>query len=489
MNLSKSILLLFLFASLKACKNGNIDLSVNKDRANVVFIIVDDLGWSDLGCYGSSFYETPNIDELAEEGVRFTRGYASSPVCSPTRSSILTGKNPARTHNTAYFGDLQPNDITEGYTKPLIPPKYQDYLGPDEKTLAEALKDNGYHTFFAGKWHLGPEGFWPEDNGFDENKGGWTNGGPYGGDKYFSPYGNPNLKDGPDGEHLPDRLANETVDFIRKNKDNPFFAYLSFYSVHTPLMGRPDLVEKYNYKKSLLLSKDSIYGTEGANKVRMVQNHPVYASMVEAMDQAVGKVLSALKRYGLDKNTAVFLTSDNGGLSTSEGLPTSNRPLRAGKGWLYEGGIRVPMVMRWNETILGNGVCKIPVTTTDFYPTILEITQSKLLPNQHKDGKSFLELVQNKRKESWDRTIYFHYPHYGNQGGSPGSAIIQNNWKLILWYEKDQIELYNLENDIGEETNLSLVYPDKANDMLLALRSYLNDVEARFPIKVKQSKP
>ena len=486
MNVSKCFFLLLLIF-LNACKIGSTNLTQKKEeKTNVVFILVDDLGWKDLGCYGSSFYETPNIDRLAEQGIRFTRAYAASPVCSPTRSSILTGRSPARTGNTAYFGDLQPTDLSDGYNKPLIPPKYKDYLDPEEKTIAESLKDEGYATFFAGKWHLGSEGFWPEDNGFDINKGGWTKGGPYGGEKYFSPYGNPKLKDGPNGEHLPERLASETVNFIKENRENPFFAYLSFYSVHTPLMGKPELIEKYKNKKEALMAVDTIWGTEGKNRVRLAQNHEVYAAMVEAMDQAVGKVLEALKKYGLDKKTAVFLMSDNGGLSTSEGLPTSNKPLRAGKGWLYEGGIRVPMILRWNGNIDEGRTSEIPILSTDFYPTIMEITNSRPLPDQYLDGKSFLKYAKNKEIIADERPIYFHYPHYGNQGGSPGSAIIQNNWKLILWYETNQIELYNLAKDIEENSNLANQYPNKASDMLSDLKEWLKNVNAKIPTKVQQ---
>lgn len=322
---------------------------------NVVFFLVDDLGWRDLGCFGSTFYETPHADRLARDGMRFTSGYAACPVCSPTRASILSGKYPARLATTDYFGAAQP-DAWKRNTL-LLPAAYSERLPREETTLAEAFHAAGYATFFAGKWHLGPEGYWPEDQGFDVNRGGCERGGPYGGNKYFSPYGNPRLADGPPGEHLPDRLATETVKFIESHRDGPFFAYLSFYSVHTPLMARPDLQAKYAEKAKRLEATGPAWLPEGTRQVRQVQNHAVYAGMVEAMDSAVGKVLDALDRLRLAERTVVVFMSDNGGLSTSEGSPTSNVPLRAGKGWMYEGGIREPMIVRWPGVTRPGSAC------------------------------------------------------------------------------------------------------------------------------------
>ncbi|MGB0774955.1 MAG: sulfatase, partial [Akkermansiaceae bacterium] len=363
-------------------------LSAHAKPLNVVFILADDLGWKDLGCYGSSFYETPNLDGLAKSGMKFTRAYAACPVCSPTRSSILTGQYPARTKNTDFFGAPQPQQAKKSKRwnkRPVFPAKYIDQLDAKHTTLAEALKAKGYATFFAGKWHLGGKGSFPEDHGFDINKGGFHRGGPYGGKKYFSPYGNPKLEDGPDGEHLPDRLASETVKFITANKDKPFLAYLSFYSVHTPLIGRKDLVEKYKKKKQQLNNESPLFASEPPRKVRLVQEHAIYAAMVESMDQAVGKVLKSLKDNGLEENTLVIFFSDNGGLSTSEGSPTSNIPLRAGKGWLYEGGIREPMIARLPGKTKPNSTSDYPVTSTDFFPTILAAAGLDTLPKQHID--------------------------------------------------------------------------------------------------------
>jgi arylsulfatase A-like enzyme len=461
----------------------------NTKKPNFVFILVDDLGWTDLGCFGSSFYETVNVDRLASEGMRFTDAYAACPVCSPTRASIMTGKYPVRLATTDYFGAPQPDTVGNHWTrnKPLLPARYEDRLPLKEVTIAEALKGAGYSTFFAGKWHLGPEGFWPKEQGFEINKGGWERGGPYGGKKYFSPYGNPRLEDGPEGEHLPDRLASETVSFIKAHRDKPFLAYLSFYSVHTPLISREDLKQKYIEKKKEMKIEGPIWGKEGERKHRLVQEHAVYAGMVEAMDLAVGKVLDSLVELGLDDNTVVFFMSDNGGLSTSEGHPTSNLPLRAGKGWLYEGGIREPMIIKWPGVTEGGSVCSETVTSTDFYPTMLEMAGLSLNRSQHVDGLSLVGLLKSgeapKRK-----AIYWHYPHYGNQGGRPGSAIRMGDYKLIEWFEDGRVELYNLKKDIGEQNNLAEKMPQKKTQLKKMLGRWRKEVGARMPTPNPNSK-
>ena len=449
---------------------------------NFLFILVDDLGWTDLGCYGSSFYETPNIDRFSEKSMKFTQAYAACPVCSPTRASIMTGKYPARLNTTDWFGAPQPYNVEKHWTKnkPLIPAEYIEHMPLEEITIAEVLKENGYSTFFAGKWHLGKEGYYPEDQGFDINKGGWERGGPYGPGKYFTPYGNPKLEDGPEGEHLPDRLAQETIDFISMQKDNPFFAYLSFYSVHTPLIGRPDLVEKYQVKSESMDYEGEDFIPINNNQWRQVQNHAVYAAMVDAMDIAVGRVLNALDSLNISDNTVVFFMSDNGGLSTSEGHPTTNLPLKAGKGWLYEGGIREPMIIRWPGVSEPNSICSYPVTSTDFYPTILEMANISLRPDQHIDGISMAPLLNGDEKLSRD-AIYWHYPHYGNQGGSPGSAIRSGNYKLIEYFEDGHLELYDLNSDIGETDNLIQTRPEVADSLLEQLRKWRLEVEARYP--------
>jgi len=451
----------------------------NNARPNVVFFLADDLGWTDLGSYGSTFYETPHLDALATDGLRFAQAYAACPVCSPTRAGIMTGKFPARMATTDWFGAPQPEAVPEhGRMKslPLLPAPYEEQMPLDESTLAEAFKAGGYATFFAGKWHLGGEGFFPEDQGFDVNKGGNHRGGP---PSYFSPYKNPQLPDGPEGEHLPDRLASETNAFIEQHRDAPFFAYLSFYSVHTPLKGRPDLVEKHERKAAALPASETPWGKEGEREVRLVQNHAVYAAMVEAMDSAVGKVVAHLKALNLYDNTIIIFTSDNGGLSTSEGHPTSNLPLRAGKGWLYEGGIRVPLIVRSPGHSAGS-LCETPVCSPDYYPTLLELAGLPARPEQHLDGVSFVPLLQGQ--ETVEReALYWHYPHYGNQGGSPGAAIRKGDWKLILHYEARPVELYKLTDDPGEHSDRAAEQPEKVAELRADLERWLASVGARFP--------
>ncbi|MCB1091874.1 MAG: sulfatase [Verrucomicrobiae bacterium] len=462
---------------------------------NVVFFLVDDLGWMDISPNNpKTFYETPNLQRFAESGMRFTAGYAACPVCSPTRSSIMTGQYPARTRNTDYFG--APNGFKDGVIpdpydpdrdgkfgkhgeRPVRPAPYAERLAADHTTLAEALKSNGYTAFFAGKWHLGPEGSWPEDHGFDVNKGGVDRGGPYGGKKYFSPYGNPRLADGPEGEHLPDRLATETAKFITDHKEGPFLAYLSFYSVHTPLIGRPDLVEKYEKKRAEMDVSQEMSGEEFPRPVRIQQAHAVYAAMVEAMDLAVGKVLDAVDAAGIRDNTLVIFFSDNGGLATSEGWPTSNLPLRAGKGWLYEGGIREPLLVRWPGVTQPGSVCDTPVISTDFFPTILDVCGLSALPRQHKDGASFAALLRDS-KASFDprRALFWHYPHWGNQGGTPGSAIREGDWKLIEWDYGKEPELFHLGNDLSESKNLAKKQPEKAAELAAKLDALRKETKA-----------
>jgi arylsulfatase A-like enzyme len=431
-------------------------------KPNVLIFLVDDLGQRDLGCYGSTFYETPNLDRLAKEGLRLTDAYAACPVCSPTRASLMTGKLPQRTGITDYIGAPATPDAWKRNTL-LLPAPYKDRLALEETTLAEALKGGGYATFFAGKWHMGPQGFWPEDQGFDINKGGIDRGGPYGGNKYFSPYGNPRLEDGPPGEHLPDRLATETAKFMQANKDKPFLAYLSFYSVHTPLMARPDLQKKYEQKRQQLGLQPK-WGREGERDVRLVQEHAVYAAMVEAMDQAVGKVLTKLDELGLRDNTIVIFTSDNGGLSTSEGWPTSNLPLRGGKGWMYEGGIREPMIVRWPGVTQAGSTSAEPVTSYDIFPTVLAAAGVPM-PKDHPADGIDLRAVFAGQARPQPRTLFWHYPHYGNQGGAPGTAVRRGDWKLIHWFERDQWELFNLATDLSETKNLAAEHPEKVAEL------------------------
>jgi arylsulfatase A-like enzyme len=449
-------------------------------RPNVVFFLVDDLGWRDLGCFGSKFYETPNVDRLAATGMRFTQAYAACPVCSPTRASILTGKYPQRTGITDYISMTRSNQPEKWDRRTrLLPAPYSDRLALGETTLAEALKEAGYATFFAGKWHLGPQGFYPENQGFEVNKGGLEWGAPSAGKRYFSPYGNPKLPDGPPGEHLPARLAAETAAFITAHRDRPFLAYLSFYSVHVPLMARDDLRQKYEAKSKRVKHTGPDWGQERDRRVRLVQDHAVYAAMVEAMDRGVGTVLNKLDELGLTDKTVVIFMSDNGGLATSEGSPTSNVPLRGGKGWLYEGGIREPMIIRAPGTTSGGSVCQTPVISMDFYPTILELAGLPLRPRQHMDGRSLVPLLEGR---TLDRgPLFWHYPHYGNQGGAPAAAVRDGDWKLIEWYEDGKRELFNIRDDIGEKQNRAAEMPGKVRELAAKLDKWRHCVGAVMP--------
>jgi arylsulfatase A-like enzyme len=450
------------------------------DKPSFVLILVDDLGYMDVGAYNpSSFYETPHIDALASSGMKFTDGYAANPVCSPTRFGIQTGRYPSRKDCTNFFSGAR--------TGRFAPAPLHNRLDHEEVTIAEALKQNDYATFFAGKWHLGPtQEFWPEHQGYDINRGGYSRGGPYGGKRYFSPYGNPRLADGPDGEHLPDRLAEETCEFIEKNRDKPFFACLCFYSVHTPLIGRPDLVAKYQAKAEAVAGdefaeEEQVWeNAKGARKVRVLQKHAVYAAMVEAMDQAVGKVLKKLSSLGLEDHVVVCFTSDNGGLSTSEGSPTSNLPLRGGKGWIYEGGIREPFIVRWPGVTEPGSTCSQPVMSTDFFPTITTAAVGTDAETDVRvDGVDLMPLLSGGDRLERD-ALYWHYPHYSNQGGFPGGAIRMGDWKLIERFEDGRVHLYNLAKDIGERIDLSEKHPERVAAMRAKLHAWYTDVDAKF---------
>ncbi len=448
-------------------------VAASERAPNVVLIVADDLGWADITPNNPrTFYRTPNLERLAASGVRFTQAYAASPVCSPTRGSIMTGRHPARTRTTDWFGGAR--------KARLLPAEYRRELPLEERTIAEYLGDAGYGTFFAGKWHLGPEGRWPEDQGFDVNRGGWTRGGPYGGGKYFSPYGNPRLEDGPRGEHLPDRLARETVDYMERQGQTPFLAVLSFYSVHTPLLAPEPLVATHRARREALESEGPRWGRERARKVRLVQDHAVYAAMVETMDRAVGTVLDGLERLGLADDTVVIFFSDNGGLSTSEGHPTSNLPFRAGKGWLYEGGIREPCIVAAPDAAAAE-VCDTPITSSDLLPTILDLCGVEPGVARPIDGRSFRSLLEDPRSASAPRDLFWHYPHYGNQGGAPSGAIRSGNLKLIEWFEDGRIELFDLATDPGERIDLAPERPDEVRRLSASLSGWRLGVDAAMP--------
>jgi arylsulfatase A-like enzyme len=449
---------------------GITSLADASERPNFLFILVDDLGWADIGANGSTFYETPNIDGLAETGMRFTDGYVASPMCSPTRASLMTGKHPARLQMTNWIGAPQPEEYK--WNTILRSAKYTEGLALEEVTLAETLQSAGYETFMAGKWHLGKEEkYWPEHQGFETNIGGCGWGAPIGGNKFFSPYGNPRLEDGPDGEHLPDRLAKETIKFLERDHERPFFAYLSFYSVHSPWMARKDLKEKYLKKEK----PADEWRQERWIKFMEKQNDPVFAAMIESMDLAVGDVLDALERTGLDENTMVVFVSDNGGASEV----TSNAPLRAGKCFLFEGGIRVPLIISWPGQVEAGSVTEVPVTSTDFYPTILELAGISLIPEQHLDGISFAPLLRGRSSYA-RKELFWHYPHYEG-GWEPSSAVRVGDWKLIHYYEQDRVELYNLKHDVGEYHDLAKSHPQKTQLLREKLDDWRDEVNANEP--------
>jgi len=465
-------------------------------KPNFVFFLIDDLGWADLGCYGSKFYETPNIDRLAQEGMRFTDAYAACPVCSPTRASIMTGKYPARLNLTNFL-------IGKRQGK-LNPPDYIHQMPLEEVTVAEALKEAGYVTCFVGKWHLGGEPYWPEHQGFDINIGGTSSGMPR---SYFFPQwsGNPPIEGQP-GEYLTDKLTDESLKFLEANRDKPFLLYLSHYAVHIPLQAKQNMIEKYRTKAATLASAPVAevptpqgrglsprFLPEGDTQARQVQDHPIYAGMVQSVDESVGWVIKKLDELGVADNTVVIFMSDNGGLSTAEGSPTSNVPLRAGKGWLYEGGIREPMIIKWPGVAIPGSVCSELVTSTDFYPTILEMAGLPAKPEQHIDGVSLAPLL--KGKKSLDRrppprlawgdagagAIFWHYPHYSNQGGGPAGAVRAGDYKLIEFYEDGRLELYNLTEDVSEKNNLVKNMPDRAAELHKILKNWRQDVNAQMP--------
>ncbi len=456
---------------------GGLAAHVEARQPNIVFFLIDDLGCMDIGAYNPhTFYETPRVDQLAREGVRFAAGYAANPVCSPTRYSIMTGKYPTRVAATNWFSGKRDGRFRGA--------ELSDRMPLEEITLAETLREAGYRTAFLGKWHLGSsEDLWPEHQGFEINIGGHHRGSPPGG--YFAPFKNPRLTDGPDGEHLPERLANEAIGIMEKFKDEPFLIYLSFYSVHTPLQAQPELVKKYQAKAAAMTfegpefkPEEQVWPVDAPRQARAQQRHPVYAGMVESMDTQIGRVLDKLKELGLEEDTVVCFMSDNGGLSTAEGSPTSNLPLRGGKGWVYEGGIREPFIIKWPGKA-APAVCETPVISTDFYPTLLEIAGVKARPEQHLDGVSLAPLLKGESPTT-TRPLFWHYPHYSNQGGFPGGAVREGDFKLVERYEDGRVHLYNLKDDVGEQHDLAEQLPEKVKDLKAKLHHWYTQVDAKF---------
>lgn len=482
---------------------------------NIVFFLVDDLGWSDVGCYGSSFYDTPNIDRLAVEGVRFTDGYAACHVCSPTRASILTGKYPATLNLTDWL-----NGRSNRPYQVLLNPEKAMSLDHEETTLAEVLRESGYATALFGKWHLGSETK-PTEHGFDIHEPHSVNSN-LGRRGFLSPEKVPGLDE---GEYVTDRLAELAAQYIDENKDKPFLLYMSHFSVHDPIQGRPDLVEKYQNKLASMPAQSGpdfilegnpdsptypsraeldalIQLPEYADtyksypndlvKVKQKQDNVQLAGMVESVDQSLGTLMAKLQEHGIEDNTIVIFMSDNGGMSAMNGTPqrtvpkerlngvtsSSNLPLRGAKGWLYEGGIRVPLIVKWPHQGQRGTVCDEPIISTDFFPTILEMVG---VENKTKDidGKSFTRLV---RGEEMDRgPIYWHFPHYSNHGmQSPGGAIRDGDYKLLEYFENGTVQLFNLVDDIGEQNDLSKIEVRKTKQLTEKLHQWRKDVDAQM---------
>ena len=436
-------------------------------RPNVILIMLDDLGWADLSCYGSRYHKSPHIDRLATEGMRFTQAYAAAPVCSPTRAALMTGKWPARLHIT----DWLPGGNDMPFHR-LAKPKTEKQLPLAEVTLAERLQAAGYATGHVGKWHLGGPGFGPRKQGFDLNVGGDEKGAPK---KYFAPFCEktgdvPSLDWAPPGSYLTDIFNEAAIRFIREHREQPFFLYLPHFAVHTPLHAKPQVVSKYK----LVVKRPG------------QQANPVYAAMIESVDDGIGKIMQELEKLKLSEKTILIFTSDNGGVATAEWPftpPTVNGSLREGKGHLYEGGIRVPLIVRWPGKIQSGSECETPVTTVDFLPTILEMcgveAARREVPTAALDGLSLVPLL--KQSSGFDReAIYWHYPHYSPQHGRPCGAIRAGEFKLITFYEDNRRELYNLKDDPAETANLADQDKDKVRELGTKLAAWRRSVEAQM---------
>ena len=443
-----------------------------ENKPNIIMLLVDDLGWKDVGFNGSRFYETPNIDRLASKSMIFNNAYAACAVSSPTRASLQTGRYPARVGITDWIRARF--QVTGGKTD--VPPPYEEngdrklrtpsnpyWMDLEEVTIAELLKSRGYFTCHAGKWHLGPDDYYPEKQGYDVNIAGCDMGQPV---NYFDPYSNkqgvtfPNLKPRREGEYLEDRLADELTEVIRKHKDQPFFVNMCYYAVHTPLMAKPETIRKY----------------EAKNKVDD-QTNAVYAAMVEHLDDAVGKLIGVLEEENLMENTIIIFFSDNGGLLGS----TDNKPLRSGKGYPYEGGIKEPMFVYWKNVIRPGSTCDLPVSSIDFLPTICSVTGTPLPPDRIVDGRDISPVFHGKQMKQIP--LYWHFPHYRVKDIVPYSIIRDGDWKLIKWYEGKTFELYNLKEDPSETNDLTSALPSRVKNLNRKLENWLERTGAKMPVE------
>jgi len=437
-----------------------------QDRPNIVYINIDDLGWTDLASYGSTYYETPNIDRLSTMGMKFNNAYASAANCAPSRAGLLSGQYSSR------HGIYTVNSSERGQAidRKLIPTPNTTTLHDSIVTIAETLKKSGYVTASMGKWHLGED---PKTQGFDINIGGTHAGHPK---SYFSPYKNKNLEDGPTGEYLTDRLTNEAIAFLNRHKTDPFFLYMTYYTVHTPLQGKQDLIEKYQNKTPSQHHKNA-----------------TYAAMIEAMDTNVGRLINTLEALNLTDKTIIIFTSDNGGLQNV----SEQHPLRYGKGAYYEGGTRVPLIIRWDGKIKSKTISNTPVINLDFYPTFLDLTKQPAIKNQILDGQSLLPILFQKN-DFGERPLFWHFPIYlqaikGLKVATgrdpkfrtrPGSTIRYGKWKLHQYFEDNTIELYNLDTDLSETNNLALKQPKQAAKLLELLNTWREKTNAPVPSKL-----
>lgn len=438
-----------------------------KAKTNVIFFLVDDFGWRDLSCYGSEFYETPNMDKLASEGMKFNQAYAAHPRCVPSRYAIFTGKYPARARMPGGGGLIQ-----------------EDY------TMGDAFKEAGYSTFFAGKWHLSNKEVYPDDEGFDVNITGGHAGAVH---THFYPYNKKGkskkqiisgLEEGNPGEYLTDRLTVETIKFIEQNKDEPIFAVLAHYAVHTPIESKEEYTSYYKRKiKSMDYADIPEYSPEGPGVTKMRQDNATYAGMIKSVDESIGRIMNKLEVLGIAENTIIVFTSDHGGLSNrgdnNRKLATSNSPLRAGKGWLYEGGIRIPTIVKWPGVAKAGSETEAVITNTDFYPTLVEAIGQSIPPDILLDGKSFVSVLKSGDKH--DRgAIFWHSPkgRPHSTGDSNSSAMRSGKYKLIDWYDEGRVELFDLSKDLGEKNDLSSVLPDVRDGMCQELFSWRKEVNA-----------
>ena len=455
----KKLSFLLLLMLLPSCNNESLD------KPNIILIVADDLGWSDLSYMGSEYYETPNIDKLSKSGMTFYNGYASSANCAPSRATMLSGKY----HTEHGIYTVRNSDRGSRKTRKIIPIETKTTLDLDFFVIPEMLKEMGYTNGHFGKWHLGDVGFHPEQSGFDVNIGGNRHGGPGG---YFAPYPNPELENEPKGEYLTDRIGDEVVKFIDQNKENNFFAYVPFFSVHTPIQSKPDYQKKYSNKES-----------------NEYHNRPDYAGMIQSLDENIGKIMDKIDTLNLSENTLIIFTSDNGGIRAI----SNQYPLRAGKGSYYEGGIKVPMIFSWKGKIEAETDSYERISNLDFYPTIKNLVGYK--ESIDLDGEDLTPIFKGEKLKK--RELYFHFPIYLEpyrvqlDSGTdplfrtrPGTVIIKDNWKLHHYYEDNKFELYNLEKDISESKNLVEINKEKKTELLMDLNNWRKAKNAPIPSKL-----